>query len=88
MELVHAVRDNLKIDLREDAPDYFKALPTEHLESHYPAPYPTAENEFRVPVYVRDGEPDLHDAALSRAAELAMVAYEATPWRTNTCKDG
>jgi len=71
------VRDNLKIDLREDAPDYFKALPTDHLVSHYPAPYPAAENEFRIPIYVRDGEPDLNDAALSRAAELAIVAYDS-----------
>ena len=77
LELLHAVRDNLKIDLREDAPDYFKALPTDHLVSHYPAPYPAAENEYRVPIYVRDGEPNLNDAALSRAAELAIVAYDS-----------
>jgi hypothetical protein len=77
MELLHAVRDSLNIDLREDAPDYFKSLPTDHLEGHYPAPYPTPENDFRVPVYVRDGEPDLKDAALSRAAEFAMVAYDS-----------
>ncbi len=77
MELLHAVRDNLKIDLREDATEYFRALPTDHLVSHYPAPYPAAENEYRVPVYVRDGEPDLNDAALSRAAELAIVAYDS-----------
>jgi hypothetical protein len=77
LELLHAMRDNLKIDLREDAPEYFKALPTDHLVSHYPAPYPAAENEYRVPVYVREGEPDLNDAALSRAAELAIVAYDS-----------
>ncbi len=77
LELLHAVRDNLKIDLREDVPDYFKALPTDHLVSHYPAPYPAAENEYRVPIYVHDGEPDLQDAALSRAAELAIVAYDS-----------
>jgi hypothetical protein len=77
MELLHAVRDSLNIDLREDAPDYFKALPTDDLEGHYPAPYPGAENDFRIPVYVRDGEPDLNDAALSRAAEFAMVAYDS-----------
>jgi len=77
LELLHVVRDNLKIDLRDDAPDYFKALPTDHLVSHYPAPYPAAENEYRVPIYVRDGEPDINDAALSRAAELAIVAYDS-----------
>ena len=76
-ELLHAVRDNTGIDLREDAPDYFKALPTDHLVSHYPAPYPTPENEYRIPAYLHDGEPNLTDAALSRAAELAMVAYDS-----------
>ncbi len=76
LELLHVVRDNLKMDLREDAPGYFKALPTDHLVSHYPAPVATRDNEFRIPVYVRDGEPDLSDAISSRAAELAMVAYD------------
>jgi hypothetical protein len=76
-ELLHALHDNLGIDLREDVPDYFKSLPTDHLVSHYPAPYPAAENEYRVPVYVREGDPDVTEAALSRAAELAMVAYDS-----------
>jgi hypothetical protein len=75
-EMLHAVRDNLKIDLRESVPAYFRSLPVDHLASHYPAPYEAAENEYRVPVYVRDGEPDLNDAAMSRAAEMAMVAYD------------
>ncbi len=75
-EMFHAVRDNLKIDLRESAPAYFHSLPIDHLSSHYPAPYQASENEYRVPVYVRDGEPDLKDAAMSRAAEMAMVAYD------------
>ncbi len=75
-EAFHAVRDNLKIDPRDSAPAYFKTLPVDHISSHYPAPYEAAENEYRVPVYVRDGEPDMKDAAMSRAAELAMVAYD------------
>ncbi len=75
-ELLHTIRDNLKIDLREAAPGYFKLLPTDHLVSHYPTPYHAAENEYRVPTYVRDGEPNLEDAMRSRAAELAMVAYD------------
>ena len=75
-EMMHAIRDNLKIDLRESAHDYFKTLPTDHLVGHYPSPFEAAENEYRVPVYVRDGEPDLTDAAFSRAAELAMVAFD------------
>jgi len=75
-EMMHAIRDNLKIDMREAAPAYFKALPTDHLVGHYPSPLEAAENEYRVPVYVRNGEPDMTDAVFSRAAELAMVAYD------------
>ena len=75
-EMLHAVRDNLKIDLRESAPEYFKELPTDHLTGHYPARLAAPENDFRVPVYVRDGNPDVADAVRSRAAELAMVAYD------------
>jgi len=76
-ELLHAVRDALKIDLREAVPAYFKELPMDHLISHYPSSYQGPENDYRVPVYIRDGEPDLTDAVLSRAAELAMVAFDS-----------
>ena len=75
-EMMHALRDNLKIDLRESAPAYFKELPTDHLTGHYPAAFQAAENEYRVPIYARDGEPNVTDAVFSRAAELAMVAYD------------
>jgi hypothetical protein len=75
-EMMHAIRDNLKIETREAAIDYFKMMPTDHLVGHYPSPFAAAENEYRVPVYVRNGEPDLTDAVFSRAAELAMVAYD------------
>ena len=75
-EMLHAVRDNLTIDLRESVPAYFQQLPLDHLTGHYPAPYPGPENDFLVPAYLRDGEPDLTEAALSRAAGLAMVAYD------------
>jgi hypothetical protein len=76
-ELMHAVRDNLKIDLRESDSEYFKNLPVDHLAGHYPGPYRAPENDYRVPVYVQDGEPNLTDAVLSRAAELAMVAFDS-----------
>jgi hypothetical protein len=75
-EMLHALRDNVKIDLRESAPAYFKQLPLEHMTGHYPAPFPGAENEFLIPVYLHDGNPDPADAAMSRAAGLAMVAYD------------
>jgi hypothetical protein len=76
LELLHAVRDNLKIDLREAASEYFKSYPTDHLVSHYPIPFQAPENEFRVPIYTKGGEPDVQDAVFSRAAEMAMVAFD------------
>ncbi len=75
-ELMHAIRDNLKIDLRESAKTYFRTLPIDQLAGHYPPSLSTPENEFRVPVYVRDGDPDENEAAMARAAEFAMVAYD------------
>jgi len=44
-ELLHAVRDNLKIELRDSALPFFKALPVDHLASHCPAAFDAAENE-------------------------------------------
>ncbi len=76
LEILHAVRDNLKIDLRNDAPDYFAHLPVYLIAGNYPAPYRAPENEFRIPVYRGDGQPDLNRAALARAAGLSMVAYD------------
>lgn len=75
-ELMHAIRDNLKIDMREAAPAYFHSLPIDLLCGHYPGPFQAPENDFRIPVYVHDGEPDLAEAAMSRAAEMSMVAYD------------
>jgi len=75
-EMLHAMRDNVKVDLRESAAGYFKDLPLAHLTGHYPAPFAAPENEFLIPVYLHDGNPDPADAAMSRAAGLAMVAYD------------
>lgn len=75
-ELLHAIRDTLEIDLRDGAKDYFRELPVLHLHSHYPAPLPTVENEYRIPLLAEGAEPDLREAALSRAAGLALVAYD------------
>jgi len=74
-ELMHALRDNLEVDLTEDARAYFRQLPLYQLLSYYPAAYPAPENDYRIPSGGRL-PPDLRRAALSRAAELAMLAYE------------
>lgn len=75
-ELLHAVRDNLMIDLRVSAPGYFKTLPVYQVVSNYPTPYPAAENEYRVPAYTGAGEPDPNRLALARAAGLSTVAFD------------
>jgi hypothetical protein len=75
-ELLHVLRDNLNIDLRESFPAFFKELPTYHVLSYYPAPYPAPENDYHIPIAPTVGQPDLDQAALSRAAELSMVAYD------------
>ena len=76
-EMLHAVRDNLNIDLRESAVPYFKNLPIYDLVSYYPAAYPAPENEYRIPCTKGADEPDVNRAAMARAAELAMVPYDA-----------
>lgn len=81
-ELLHAIRDAIQIDLRENAPRYFKELPAYHVLSYYPATFPAAENEYRVPFYDGDGEPDLRVAALARAADLSMVAFDTNAQET------
>ncbi|MEN6603335.1 MAG: hypothetical protein ABFD86_13060 [Bryobacteraceae bacterium] len=75
-ELLHAVRDNINIELREALPAVFKELPIVHVLSHYPATYPAPEGEYRIQAFKGGGEPDLTQAARSRAAGLAMVAYD------------
>jgi len=75
-EILHALRDNTNVDLREACPAFFKDFPIEHLMSYYPAPYSAPENEYYIGATPQPGDPDLRQAALSRAAELAMVAYD------------
>ena len=81
-EIVHAIRDNLNIDLREDAPRYFKPLPLWYVASFYPAPYEASPNEYRLPSWTGSGEPDLNAAGLARAAGLAMVASDTNATET------
>jgi len=75
-EMLHALRDNTVLDLREAAPQFFKDYPIEHLMSYYPAVYEGADTNYYIGASQKAGEPDLRAAALSRAGELAMVAYD------------
>jgi hypothetical protein len=78
-ELMHAIRDNLTVDLRDGAGAYFADLPSKLLLSYYPAVWPAPENDYRIPMLDRPGEPDLNVAAIARAAELALVGYDSSP---------
>lgn len=81
LEILHAVRDNLSIDLREAIPDYFRQLSICNLLSYYPAPKAAPENDYRIPASripaSRSGEPSFRKAMLARAADLALVAYDS-----------
>ena len=81
-ELMHALRDSTNIDLRESYPRFFKEFPIEHLISHYPVVYEAPENDYRVGAMTHSGDPDPKAAALSRAAELAMVALDVNAAET------
>jgi len=76
MEMLHVLRDNIDVELRETNGKFFATLPVYHLLSHYPAPFPGSESEYRLPLMAQHGEPNLMEAVLSRAAALAMVAYD------------
>jgi hypothetical protein len=76
LELMHVIRDNTKVDLREDAGEYFRELPKYQILGNYPAPLAAPENEYRIPVYKGSIEPDVDRAALARAAGLSMVAFD------------
>ena len=75
-ELIHALNDNVSVDLRDSAPGLFKDLPFDYLVGHYPAPFRGPDNDFLIPVFTGDGEPDPKQAVWSRAAGLAMVASD------------
>ena len=82
LEILHAIRDNTNVELRDALPAYFKALPAYHLMSHYPATFAAPENEYRIPVIKGAKEPDADRATMSRAAELSMVAYDTNAQET------
>jgi hypothetical protein len=75
-EMLHALRDATGIDLRESCPHYFVNLPAERLMSYYPAAYRIPSNSFRAGAERVSGPPDAQLAVRSRAADLAMVAFD------------
>jgi hypothetical protein len=77
LEIMHVFRDNLNHDMRDNALAFFRDYPVHRVISYYPATYPAPENVYRIPMYPGLGEPDIKEAALSRAADLSIVAFDA-----------
>jgi hypothetical protein len=76
-EILHAVRDNLNIDLRDPVQPFFRDLPASLLLGYYPAPYPAAENEYYIPASKAGGEPDPRHSAVARAGDLSLVSFDS-----------
>jgi hypothetical protein len=76
-EILHAVRDNLNLDLRDPLQAHFRDLPYSLLLSYYPGAYPAAENEYYIPATGGGAPPDLRRAALARAGDLCLAAYDS-----------
>src|SRR5689334_14089933 len=81
-ELLHVIRDNTNLDLRESYGRFFKDYPVEHLISHYPAVYPGPDTDYYIGAESKTGDPDLQVATLSRAGGLAMVAFDVNAAET------
>lgn len=76
LELMHAIKDNLVFDMRDNALAFFRDFPNHRVISYYPATYPAADNFYRIAQYSGLGEPDLNQAIFNRAADLSIVAYD------------
>ncbi|MBS1824037.1 MAG: hypothetical protein JST93_01830 [Acidobacteria bacterium] len=76
LELMHAIKDNLNFDMRDNALAFFRDFPNHRVISYYPATFPAADNFYHIAQYSGLGEPDLTQAAFNRAADLSIVAYD------------
>lgn len=76
VEVLYSFEKALQLDLREGAADFFRSYPIWHLLRHYPASLPGGENDYRVPAFAGNSQPDPDVCVRSRAAELAMVALD------------
>jgi len=83
LEMCHAARDNLNLDLWEQAPAYFKQFPIYLLLQYYPGTVTVAGQPFHRPSEQSAGKSEaLAAAELSRVAELLTTAYETNSVET------
>ncbi len=83
LEMCHAARANLNLDLWEQAPVYFKEFPIYLLLQYYPPPLTVAGHRFRQPSQPSKSTSDpAVEGELARVAELLTVAYETNSVET------
>jgi hypothetical protein len=87
-ELLHAVRDNTNLDLRESVPRFFKDFPIEHLLSHYPATYDAAENQYRIGVTRKPANPTCRRPPYRARWSWPWWRSTSTPPKARCCKGG
>lgn len=79
LEICHATRTNLEIDLWQQAHAVFKPLPLVMMLGYYPQPVSTPGGLLRQPAAPSSVELDVQvEGRLRRIAEMMLVAYENT----------
>jgi hypothetical protein len=77
MELCHAIRDNLNLDLWAQAPAFFRQFATYLMLEYYPAPVNVDGHPFHLPATALSVKPDpAGDGEMGRRTELLVSAYE------------
>lgn len=83
LEMCHAARDNLQLDLWEQAPAYFKQFPYYLLLQYYPAPVTVGGHRFHQPSGPSAARSDAASAGeLARVAEMLTAAYDTNSVET------
>jgi hypothetical protein len=77
MELCHAARDNLNLDLWSQAAAFFRSFPVYLLLEYYPTTVTVNGHLFRQPAHPLAEKPDpAVEGELARRTELLVAAYE------------
>lgn len=76
LELMHVYKDAYAFDMRDNALVFFRDFPVYRAITYYPVSYPAQDALYHIPQYKGLGEPNVQDAALSRAADLSIVAFD------------
>ncbi|MBI4905656.1 MAG: hypothetical protein HY820_18635 [Acidobacteria bacterium] len=76
LELMHVYKDCYAFDMRDNALTFFRDFPIYRAITYYPASFPAEDAIYHVPQYKGLGDPSVTEAALSRATDLSIVAFD------------